>query len=295
MSNPQAGLHYQLLDVFTRNPLEGNPLAVFLDCPELDGDLMQRIARELNLSEIVFVTRSPQADCAARLRIFTPGTEMQFAGHPTIGAAFALWQSGANGTQTRSFAFKEHVGRVPVRIDNGEPPMVWLSTPPISKVQDVDRTAAAHALGVDESDLIAALPCELLTAGNPTLYVPLRDKDAVDRAWPDTAMCQRMQLANDRICMLVFTPTEQGAYTRVFGHSGVGEDPATGSSTGPLAAYMMRHGLVSQADGAEFVSEQGVSMRRRSLLHVRIRGEHGNEGIDVGGHVRAVGRGVLEL
>lgn len=288
-------LPYQLLDVFTDVPLAGNPLAVFLQADELGADLMQRIARELNLSETVFVLPPDRADCIARLRIFTPGTEMRFAGHPTIGAAFALRNAGHAGAQDGAFALEEQVGRIPVRIDDGESPLVWLSTPRIAHIQDVDRVCAAHAAGLEDYDLLPGLPCEVLSAGNPTLYVPVRDKDAVDRAWPDAARRSQMQLTDDLVCIMIFTPTPDGAYSRVFGHSGVAEDPATGSATGPLAAYMMRYGLAPASEGTSFVSEQGVRMGRRSLLHVRIRGENGSESIDVGGHVRAIGRGIMTL
>lgn len=288
-------LPYLLLDVFTDVPFEGNPLAVFLHAEGLSGDLMQRIARELNLSETVFVLPPQRADCIARLRIFTPESEMRFAGHPTIGAAFALRAARHAGAEHSAFALDEQVGSVPVRIDDGEPPLVWLSTPRISKIQEVDRMSAAHAAGLEDCDLLPGLPCEVLSAGNPTLYIPVRDKDAVDRAWLDAATRPQMQLTDDRICVMVFTPTEDGAYSRVFGHGGVGEDPATGSATGPLAQYMMRYGLAPAGEGTAFVSEQGVRMGRRSILHVRIRGENGSEGIDVGGHVRSIGRGVMTL
>lgn len=287
-------LSYELLDVFTDTPLQGNPLAVFRDGREVSDDLMQRIARELNLSETVFVVPARREDCAGRLRIFTPVCEMQFAGHPTIGAAYALWNGAHDGTQSRRFAVEEEVGSVPIRIDDGDAPLIWLSTPPIAVLQEVDRTGAAHAVGLNESDLLPRAPCEVLSAGNPTIYIPVRDKEAVDRAFLDTASLQRLQTPHDFMCVEVFTPVSNGAYARVFAR-GIGEDPATGSATGPLAAYMMRHDLVPSNAGTRLVIEQGTSMGRRSLLHVSIRGAQGNEGIDVGGNVRRVGSGVLTL
>ncbi len=287
-------LHYHLLDVFTDTPLLGNPLAVFPDSGGISDDVMQRIARELNLSETVFIVPSRRADCVARLRIFTPAFEMQFAGHPTVGAAFALYSASHDGTQSRSFAVEEEVGSVPVRIDEGDSPLIWLSTPPIRVLQEADRVVAAQSVGLDAGDVLERVPCELLSAGNPTLYIAVRDKEAVDRAVLDEASYRKLAVADDRFCIEIFTPVPEGAYSRVFA-PGIGEDPATGSATGPLAAYMMRHDLAPSADGTRFVSEQGTKMGRKSLLHVRIRGTQGSEGIDVGGQVCRIGSGVLTL
>ena len=96
--------------------------------------------------------------------------------------------------------------------------------------------------------------------------------------------------------VFVFAPTPEGAYSRMFAPDlGIAEDPASGSLTGPLAAFMMRHGLVSSADGTRLVSEQGTKMRRRSLLHIHIRGKDGANGIDVGGYVTPLAEGVMRI
>ena len=125
------------------------------------------------------------------------------------------------------------------------------------------------------------------SAGNPAVFVAVRDKDAVDRAGLDLAGARDLGGEDgEPACVFVFTPTPEGAYSRMFAPEfGVAEDPATGSMTGPLAAFMMRHRLVSSASGTRVLSEQGVKMRRRSILHVQVRGEGGADGIDVGGYV----------
>jgi len=289
-------IEYRVLDVFTNAALEGNPLAVFPDARRLSDELMQRIARELNLSETTFVFPATRPDCIANVRIFTPASEMLFAGHPTIGTAYVLWKDGYPGTQSGSFAFEERIGPVPVRIGEGDDPFVWLTTPPIRIEREFAHDAAARALGLPVSDLRTDVPVQLVNAGNPNIYITARDKAAVDRAWVDTSTILALTGEGEPTCIFVFTPTPDGAYSRMFAPElGVVEDPATGSATGPLALFMMTHGLAPAHDGARFVSEQGTTMGRRSLLHVHIRGEMGKDGIDVGGQVRPLVRATMTL
>lgn len=273
---------YRVVDVFTQAPLEGNALAVFPEAEGLDGETMQRIARELNLAETSFVLPSTRAGCAARVRIFTPMHEMKFAGHPTIGTSFVLLDEGLKPGPDGGFLLDELIGPVPVRVEPGAAPRIWLTTPPIQEGRTFDPALAAEVLGLDAVDLIGARP-QLLDAGNPTVFVALRSREAVDRAWIDMSGLRRLRSPDETpFCVFVFTPTADGAYSRMFAPEyGIVEDPATGSSTGPLALFMMRHGLVSKADGTRFLSEQGTKMGRRSLLHVHLRGR----AIEVGGHV----------
>jgi trans-2,3-dihydro-3-hydroxyanthranilate isomerase len=141
-------------------------------------------------------------------------------------------------------------------------------------------------LGLMGGDLLDCEP-QIVSAGNPFLFVAVNSKDTVDRAWLDGSRVGMLKNANPRPNgVFVFTPTPEGAYSRMFApEHGIAEDPATGSATGPLAVYMMRHKLISHADGSRFISEQGTKMRRRSILHVQIRGEGGIDGIEVGGYV----------
>jgi trans-2,3-dihydro-3-hydroxyanthranilate isomerase len=287
---------YRVVDVFTKTPLEGNPLAVFPDGSNIDGATMQKIAKELNLSETVFLLASTRRDAAVKLKIFTPTYEMDFAGHPTIGASFVILDEAIVPRGTQKFALEENVGLVPIRVEatpeDGRP-RIWLTTPPIQYQQTVDRALCAKALGLSLEDLLAPTP-QVLTAGNPTIFIPLKNKEAVDRAWLDRSGAIELRGGDKRpLCVFVFTPTAEGAYSRMFApEHGVVEDPATGSSTGPLAAYMMRSGLVSSQ---RFVSEQGTKMGRRSLLHVETRGHEGENGIDVGGYVTPLVKATMRL
>ena len=289
-------LDYYLVDVFTKKPLEGNALAVFPDARTLDDTTMQAIAREMNLSETSFVFPPTQPAHAARVRIFTPNYEMEFAGHPTIGTASVIQRIGVVQSGEATFVLEENIGGVPVRIEAGENPLIWLRTPVIEKGVQLDRGGCAAALGLDERDLLPGVPCELWSAGNPNIYVALRDRVAVDRAWVDPVKLRAVSPAEDKNCLFVFTPTEEGAYSRMFApEQGIVEDPATGSAAGPLAAFMMAHSLTSSAAGHRVVSEQGTKMGRRSYLHILVHGERGADGIDVGGHVTPVAHATMIL
>lgn len=287
---------YRVVDVFTDQPLEGNPLAVFPDASGIDDVTMQKIAKELNLSETSFIVPATRADCVACVRIFTPEKEMAFAGHPTIGTSFVLLDEGIIPADREQFVLEEKIGPVLIRVDTGICPLIWLRTPQIIEGRTFDRAVCAQVLGIDPGDFLDATP-QLLSAGNPTVFIALKDRDAVDRAWLDSHGSFVLKGEyHEPICVFVFTPTSYGAYSRMFAPEyGVVEDPATGSSTGPLALFMIRHGLISGAAGTRFISEQGTKMGRRSTLHVHILGDCGQDGIFVGGNVVPVVEAIMRF
>jgi trans-2,3-dihydro-3-hydroxyanthranilate isomerase len=287
---------YTVVDVFTTEPLSGNSLAVFPEASEFDAAAMQKIARELNLTETAFVLPATRSDCAARVRIFTPAKELPFAGHPTVGTAFVLLQKGILSSSCHEFLLEEEFGPIPLRIEADTLPLIWLRTPAIHEGRCLDGSLCARALGLERHDLLAVEP-QVLNAGNPTVVVAVKDKAAVDRAWLDlTGLRSLKDMESESFCVFVFTPTPDGAYSRMFAPEyGIPEDPATGSSTGPLAVFMMRRDLVSNAAGTRFVSEQGTRMGRRSLLHVDIQGENGTDGIYIGGQVTPIIEAVMTL
>ena len=287
---------YLVVDVFTNKPLEGNSLAVFPDASGLDDGAMQRIARELNLSETTFVFPPTRTDCVAYVRIFTPFKEMVFAGHPTIGTSFVLLEEGMVSGSVADFALEEKVGPVPIRVEPGPPPLIWLRTPPIEYGKKYDPAACAEMLSLSVSDLLAVTP-QWVSAGVPTVFVAVKSKEIVDRAILDV---HRLQVLigtdSEPLCVFVFAPTSEGPYSRMFAPLlGIPEDPATGSATGPLASFMMRNGLTSGAAGRPFISEQGTKMGRRSFLHVHIHGDEGSDGIDVGGYVTPLTKATMQL
>ncbi len=207
--------------------------------------MMQAIARELNLAETVFVGPATRAGCAVRLRIFTPAHEMAFAGHPTIGASWVLQAEGIVARDSERFLLDEGIGAIPIRIERGTPSLIWLSTPPVRTGQRYESALCAKLLGLDTGDLLD-LPPQWLSAGNPIAVIAAKSTAAVDRAGLDRAGQQALQGADGTpVCAYVFAPVRGGAYGRMFAPIlGVPEDPATGSAMGPLATFMMRHGLV---------------------------------------------------
>ncbi len=285
---------YLLFDVFTDRAFAGNPLAVFPEITLSDA-AMQRVAREMNLSETVFVVRGDRG-AAAALRIFTPGREVQFAGHPTVGTAIALVDHlGWIRPDQASFVMRLGIGDIPIAIDRGEQTTAWLTTPPVSFGREIAREDAASILGVGVADVRGDLPAQLGGAGNPFLYVPLASKAAVDRAVLDVSAVREQLGWNDINGIYFFAQTDDGAYARMFAPmSGISEDPATGSATGPLYAYLAKCGALARKE--RFVSEQGVAMGRPSVLHVRIRwNDDGPEAIEVGGTAVFVGEGRLRM
>lgn len=299
------------VDVFTDRIFGGNPLAVFPDAMGLSDGEMQAIAQEMNLAETTFILPPTRADCVARVRIFTPGRELPFAGHPTLGTAFVLAQRGLlppDGTEGRA-ALEEGVGPVPVRLegDPAAPSFLWMRTPPATLGPPrEDRGSVAAALGLEETDLLAGAPIQVGATGTPFLLVPLRDRSTVDRAVVNPVRLARISAESTAVGVFIFaldgpnteaaTPTER-VYARMFApEAGIVEDPATGSATSPLGAYLVRHGLVLAEDEARIVSEQGTKMGRQSFLHVRVKRLGAEvEEIEVGGGVVPVLEGVLRL
>jgi trans-2,3-dihydro-3-hydroxyanthranilate isomerase len=287
---------YMLFDVFTDVAFAGNPLAIFPDVT-LDDATMQRVARELNLSETVFLKPGePESGTVASLRIFTPEREVLFAGHPTIGTAIALtdhlWWIGPNETR---FVLREGIGDVEIEVDRARPTTAWLTTPAIDFAREVDRSHAAAILSLGASEVRGDLPAQLAGAGNPFLYVPLVSEAAVDAAVLDVSAVRAQLGWNELNGIYIFAQTADGAYARMFAPmSGISEDPATGSATGPLYAYLAKYGALEQRE--RFVNVQGAAMGRRSTILVRIAWDGAQpHSIAIGGNAVFVGEGSLRL
>lgn len=293
------------VDVFTDRVFGGNPLAVFFDAADLDGATMQAIAREMNLSESVFLLPPTRPDYAARLRMFTPAREVPFAGHPTIGTAWVLAAHGLLPDGAREAILEEGIGPVPIRLegDPRRPSFVWLTDrPAVFGAPFDDRAGFARALNLAESDLLLDMPIVIGSTGNPKLYIPLRDRATVDRAALDVPALLPLFGDGARQPVFVFAPDPDPAARRVYGRmfaphaSGVPEDPATGSAAGALAVYLLRHGLVHDAPQLTIVCEQGTKMGRQSFLHIHLApGDGDTRAIAVGGGTVPVLEGTLTL
>jgi trans-2,3-dihydro-3-hydroxyanthranilate isomerase len=293
------------VDVFTERPLAGNPLAVVLDARGLADGEMQAVAREMNLSETTFVLPATRPDCAARVRIFTPAREVPFAGHPTVGTSWVLATRGLLPAGAGRILLEEGIGPVPVTLegDPAAPRFVWMSHGEARfGPERSDRPAVARALGLSAADLLAGAPIMVGSTGSAFLYVPLRDRAAVDGARLDVSAILACLGEAPRVGVFVFAPDSPAdaeparAYARMFAPhtSGVPEDPATGSASGPLGAYLVRHGLVrSRGAVARIVSEQGTRMGRQSFVHIEV--DSAATAIRVGGAVVPVLEGALTL
>jgi trans-2,3-dihydro-3-hydroxyanthranilate isomerase len=289
---------YRLVDVFTSQRFAGNPLAVF---PRADGIAaadMQRIAREFNLSETTFVLSTAHPGCDYQVRIFTPDIEMPMAGHPTIGTAYVL----DHGTRV---TFLEQVGPIVVeRVAGDAGATTWRMTQPLPQwgPQLTDRAEVATVLGLAPDDLAAELPIEVISTGAPFLFVPLRNLDALARAraqldrW--NALAPRLAGAHGAFCFTTRTGDPNVTVrSRMFAPgAGVAEDPATGSASGPLGCYLVRHGIVAAGRPAKMLSLQGVEIDHPSYIHIEIDGgPDAFSGVRVAGECVAVGGGWIEL
>jgi trans-2,3-dihydro-3-hydroxyanthranilate isomerase len=276
-----ASFRYVVADVFTDTPLAGNGLAVFTDAREIPEAKLQPLARELNLSETVFVY-SPEGDGHARIRIFTPAAEVPFAGHPTLGTAFVL----AGPLQLQEIRLETGAGVVPVRLEREGPRIVfgWMSQPLPAIRPFAEEAAVLAAFGVERSEL----PVELYDNGIQHLYVALRSEDDVAALRPDLAALSRFDAV---LGFNVFAGSGARWKTRMFAPGGgVPEDPATGSAAGPLALHLARHGQI--AFGDEIQISQGEEIGRPSALHARVEGTAEQvETVEVGGSAVVVARG----
>ena len=297
---------YLHFDVFTRRPLAGNQLAVFPHASELDADVMQRVALEMAFPETTFVLPPQDPDTDVKMRIFTPRRELPMAGHPTIGSTFALAREGFIGPDRDAVVFELGVGPTPVSLEwtGDELAFAWMTQPLPEFGQVVDApTAVAATLGLDPARLRADLPVQVVSCGIPVLFAPLVTRAAVDAVRFALAPIQPVfeQHGLDVLPVFVFSlePGHDDAtvYSRMFAPAfGIPEDPATGGASGPLGAYLLRHGAVSAQAAHQMVSLQGVAMGRPSRVHISIASEGGSiTSVRVGGAAVHVAEGTLRL
>jgi trans-2,3-dihydro-3-hydroxyanthranilate isomerase len=279
-----AELHpYFVCDVFTSQPLQGNQLGVFLDGRPFDSGQMQRLAREMNFAETVFLL-PPQDGGDARLRIFTPVAELPFAGHPVLGTAFVV---GA-GLGVNAVTLETGAGLVPIALERDGGRVVFgRMRQPVPSWEPFQRERELlDALGVGSS----LLPVEIYRNGPPHVYVQLSSEDAVAALRPDLAA-----LADLEVAVNCFAGRGRLWKTRMFyPAAGVPEDPATGSAAGPLAIHLARHGQVSFGEQIEI--RQGAEIGRPSVLHATAVGEDERvDSVEVGGTALIVAEGRFRI
>jgi trans-2,3-dihydro-3-hydroxyanthranilate isomerase len=275
---------YTIVDVFTEVPLQGNPLAIFTDAGRLDGELMQRTARELNLSETAFVLPPTQGADAA-VRIFTPNAELPFAGHPVLGTAFAL----AQDSDTERITLETGAGLVPIALRRDEQRVVYGEMEqPIPRPEPVEGSELLAALGLERSEL----PIEAYRNGPLHHYVALPDEAAVTAVTPDLTRLAALGPDHGVSC---FAGASGRFKTRMFAPAlGVPEDAATGSAAGPLALHLARHGRIAYGEQIEI--RQGEEIGRPSLLYARVEGSDDRvTKVAVGGSAVVVAHGEYRL
>ena len=293
-------LPYVQTSVFTDDRLNfgGNQLATFTDYElnqELDTKQMQGIALEMNFSETTFLLKTSKNECVARVRIFTPGQELAFAGHPTLGSAYVLKQCGLLDDKIEATVLDLKIGPIPVTyldkdtIQMSQNPAEFLDIP--KKIQGI-----LDALGLDSKDLSEKASMQIVSTGFPYLIIPLRNLDTVKRTTPNPVAIIEALKGTPTQQVLVFSDEtehdESDVHARMFAPDvGVLEDPATGSAAGPLGAYLVKNQLAQKKQ--DIIIEQGYEISRPSQLVVRVNDLE--DRILVSGKVRLTAEGQFYL
>ena len=302
------------LDVFTDHAFSGNPLAVFPEAENLTDREMQQVAREMNLSETVFVLPPRDEKALRRLRIFTPARELPFAGHPVVGTWNALAREGVvplpeGGTGWTRVDQEVGIGLLPVDVEfqNGQPVRVVMTQGKFEAHAEVvdtgERAEIARGLGLAPEDLDEHLPVQTISTGIPVLAVPLRSLEALGRCRVNEASLSSAYRRVGALSCYAFTrETMDGgaseAHARLFApDDGIAEDPATGSAAGSLSGYLVHHGAlkVESTEGIfRFVIEQGDFIDRRSRISAEVKGARSAVAqVRIGGPSVVVARGHL--
>jgi trans-2,3-dihydro-3-hydroxyanthranilate isomerase len=297
MSQPARRFAMSQWDVFSSRRLEGNSLAVFSDGRGLTDEEMQAIAKETNLSETTFILprdSETERERGVRVRIFTVQEELPFAGHPTLGTAFAL----RGTTRASEVPLELNVGKVPVRFDDApdQPPFGEMTqVDPVFGIQH-DREAIAHAIGLSVGDLDPSLPVETVSTGLAYAIVPLKSLAVIQKLKRNPPSADEyLQKTSSKFLYFVTRETVDPAarlHARMLFYNG--EDPATGSAAGTAAAWMVAHRVA--APDERVLIEQGLEMRRPSRIFVRAS-RHDNRivNVRVGGNAIEVMRGEVFL
>jgi trans-2,3-dihydro-3-hydroxyanthranilate isomerase len=264
---------YYTLDVFTNNRFEGNPLAVFTDGDGLSDDQMLAIAREMNLSETVFVQKPTDEEALARLRIFTTKEELKLAGHPVIGTWFLLSELGVVPAQDGGVHVLQETGAgvlpVEIRFKDGRPQRVTMTQKEaIFKPAKINKKKLASALGISPKDFDPKLQPEFVSTGIFNLMVPLRNRAALGKITMNMVELRRLQGKNATMAYCFTLGGNGKAFSRGMLPWELYEDAATGSAAGSLGAYLVRNGKLLPGHTLSIL--QGVEMGRPSHLEVEV-------------------------
>jgi trans-2,3-dihydro-3-hydroxyanthranilate isomerase len=292
-------MRFFITDVFAEKRYSGNQLATFLDCASLSDSQMQQIAREINFSETTFILSEEQKKGGYDVRIFTPGAEVEFAGHPTLGTAYII-QRHVIQKPAKEVILNLKVGQVPVSfpVEGAKDRLLWMkqAEPRFGEILDTGRLAAVLSLRKDDID--SCWPIEQVSTGLPFIIVPLKTLDALKRVTISKEAHDKLIKETWAKIILVFC---RGGYTelhdlavRVFPVCfGIPEDPATGSGNGCLAAYLVKNRYFQSAS-VNIRTGQGYEIGRPSLLALQASEKNGRITVAVGGQVMPVAQGRWE-
>lgn len=281
----------------------GNQLATFWNAEankSLTDDEMQGIAREMNFSETTFIQESKKNSCVSKARIFTPGCEIPFAGHPTLGTAYVLRKKKVVDPKIERFKLELGIGPIDVELLGKD--LVRMKQRPPKLLDELEHPAAImKALSLTEKSISEDFPPGFVSTGNTFLIIPLKSLASVQKASPNPALIIKAlenEISQD---VLIFTTdtvhADANVHARVFAPAyGVIEDPATGSAAGPLGAYLEHHGILpSHAAGDVVIIEQGYEMNRPSKLNVQLVMRRQKVNVLVSGRVRTTAEGSFHL
>jgi trans-2,3-dihydro-3-hydroxyanthranilate isomerase len=300
-------LNYLTIDVFTDRPFGGSRLTLFPDGDKVPREQMQMLAMEMGCGETAFVLPgSGERSHIAALRVFTPTVEIPFAGHSVLGATFAMDRLGQlkNRRAQDPFTWKLEAGSFKVFIQDSDRGTIYslLNDPPAFLGQYFQRGKVARTLGIDEDEIaITGLPCEIISTGLPIHIVPVSSLDVIQsihlRQREADAIARDLGFGDLFVFTCETVYPESDVHCRMFApHFGIPEDPASGSATGSLAAYLIKHRLIKLSERVRIVSEQGLEMGRPSRLIVEAEVSGGQATrIQVGGQCVLVGQGTIEL
>ena len=295
-----TNIPFLILDVFATGKYTGNQLAVCLEAGALTDLQMQQIAREINFSETTFVTNRELVNGGYNTRIFTPTTELPFAGHPTLGTAFAIQQEIVKNPVER-VNLNYQVGQIPVDLNylNGEVDILWMHQQPPKFYDAVEVELLAAVIGVNPTDIDAKYPIEPISTGLPFIVMPLKTLAAVSQAKLNLDLYAKSVAKLPAQAILIFCPEtidpNRQLHVRVFTECfGIPEDPATGSANGCLAAYLAKYQYFGSPN-LDITVEQGIEMGRASLLYLRADYTPANCPVSIGGRVINIAKGELIL
>jgi trans-2,3-dihydro-3-hydroxyanthranilate isomerase len=284
-------LAFYIVDVFAEERYAGNQLAVVRGGADLPDEILQKIALEMNYSETTFVLSEEESEGGYDVRIFTPGDEVPFAGHPTLGTAYVI-QHEILASPVESITLNLKAGGIPVTF--GE--VLWMRQLPPTFGATFDSALVARTLNLETADLDDHYPVQEVSTGLPALIVPLRDLDALRRCKVDWE--RYTNVAGSGKNLYVFCPESHDdgpgdLSARMFANDlGVPEDPATGSAAGCLAAYLFEHNYLDTGP-VDVRVEQGYEIGRPSLLYLQAARDGDEMRVDVGGKVQMVAKGEL--